>query len=188
MRGYLSGRDYIAVLVTGDKSLQSLDLYGFESFFQNHQNHPSFILKVEVLCMKNTEETHRKEKVPDTEISEDCDELIDISTIEGFNESGEKEVLTLIDTVVFENNRYYMLLPYYETEEEFELANPLNVFIMKKVWDISKSIFSDESYLEDVEDEVLLHKLCEIFKNSASKAARDIAEALLAKSSKHESG
>ena len=88
-------------------------------------------------------------------------EQVKIPVVELFDESGEKIVFELLDTVEHEGDKYTLLTPYYETEEEYDLDEPADVFIMKEV--LSKE--TNEPMLETVEDEALLQTVYGVFKN-----------------------
>ena len=92
---------------------------------------------------------------------ESDDEVVKIPIVELFDESGEKIVFELLDTIEFEDDRYPVLTPYYETAEEYNLYEPANVFIMKEVIDNA----TNEPMLETVEDEVLLQSVYDVFKS-----------------------
>ena len=126
----------------------------------------------------------RQEKMFDTEISEDFrskmkwkgegkkganstqgekpdDAVAKITVVELFDKSGEKIVFELLDTVEFEGNKYCLLTPYYETEEEYDLESPADVFILKEVLDKK----TGEGLLESVEDKDLLQTIYGVFKD-----------------------
>ena len=92
------------------------------------------------------------------------DEVVKIPIVELFDESGEKIVFELLDTIEFEGNKYPVLTPYYETEEEYDLSEPANVFIMKEVF----NNVTNESMLETVEDQYILQSVYDIFKGKHS--------------------
>ena len=73
---------------------------------------------------------------------------------------GNKVVFELLDTIEFEASKYALLTPYYETEEEYDLDNPADVFVMREV----VSDENDEPMLETVEDEKLLQTVYSLFK------------------------
>ena len=69
-------------------------------------------------------------------------------------------VFELLDTIEHEDDKYCLLTPYYETEEEYDLDEPADVFVMKEV----NGENSDEPMLETVEDEDLLQEVYGLFK------------------------
>lgn len=91
--------------------------------------------------------------------SDDETEIVKIPVIELFDDSGDKVVFELLDTIEYDGEKYPLLTPYYETEEEYNLTSPANVFIMKKV--VSDT---GESMMETVEDGDLQQKIYGIFK------------------------
>jgi len=93
--------------------------------------------------------------------TQDEDETVQIPVVELFDESGEKVVFELLDTIEYEGDRYPVLTPYYETEEEYDLGSPANVFIMKEV-----EGDSGDPMLETVEDEALLQNVYSVFKQN----------------------
>jgi len=88
-------------------------------------------------------------------------EQVKIPVVELFDEAGEKVVFELLDTVEYEGAKYTLLTPYYETEEEYDLDEPADVFVMKEV--LAEN--SNEPMLETVEDEALLQTVYGLFKN-----------------------
>ena len=87
------------------------------------------------------------------------EEEVKIPVVELFDENGEKVVFELLDTVEYEGDKYTLLTPYYETEEEYDLDEPADVFVMKEVKNEE-----GEPMLETVEDETLLQTVYGLFK------------------------
>ena len=84
-----------------------------------------------------------------------------IFTIELIDGNDEKEVFEILDTIVFEGDRYTVMIPYYETAEEYAMESSAAVTIMKNIIDKA----TNESLSEAIEDEVLLYRLYDIFKS-----------------------
>ena len=107
---------------------------------------------------KDNEEVGSKpEEKPDGEV-------VKIPVVELFDESGDKVVFQLLDTIEFENDKYNVLTPYYETAEEYDLENPADAFIMKEV--INNA--TNEPMLETVEDQDILQTVYGLFKSKHS--------------------
>jgi len=95
--------------------------------------------------------------------SDDENKTVKIPVVELFDDSGEKIVFELLDTLEYGGEKYSLLTPYYETEEEYNLTSAADVFIMKEVWSNT-----GESMLETVENVELLQKIYSIFKQKHS--------------------
>jgi len=91
---------------------------------------------------------------------QDKQETVTIPVVELFDNDGGKVVFELLDTIECDGDRYTMLTPYWETEDEYALNVPADVFIMREVM----NKYTNEPLLETVEDEPFLKKLYEIFK------------------------
>ncbi|MCL2165081.1 MAG: DUF1292 domain-containing protein [Oscillospiraceae bacterium] len=97
----------------------------------------------------------------DSPASNDSNGKVSIPVVELFDDSGNKVIFELLDTIEFNGSKYTLLTPYYETEEEYDLDDPADVFVMKEV--LSEN--NDEPMLETVEDEELLQTVYSLFKN-----------------------
>jgi len=95
------------------------------------------------------------------EITNPNEELV-IPVVELYDENGEKLLFELLDTVEFEGEKYSLLTPYFEGQEEYEpLDEPADVFVMKEL--IGED---NEPLLETVEDEAILHAVYDLFKSN----------------------
>jgi len=114
---------------------------------------------------KTKEKTHAESKPkanPKTESESEQDEnTVKIPVVELFDENGESIVFELLDTIRYQGDKYTLLTPYYETEEEYDLDNPADVFVMKEVTNEE-----DEPMLETVEDNQLLQTVYSLFKKA----------------------
>ena len=107
-------------------------------------------------------------KAPGEKFDDDDDddgEVVKIPIVELFDESGEKIVFELLDTIEFEGDKYTVLTPYYETAEEYDLESPADAFIMKEVFNNA----TNESMLETVEDQYILQSVYGVFKGKRAK-------------------
>ena len=85
-------------------------------------------------------------------------EMVKVPVVELFDEGGEKVVFELLETIEHEGDKYMLLTQYYETEEEYDLDEPADVFVMKEI------MANGEAMLETVEDDNLLQTVYGKFK------------------------
>jgi len=85
-----------------------------------------------------------------------------IPVVELFDESGEKLLFELLDTIEYKGEKYTLLTPYFDGQDEYELIDehPADVFVMKEI-----SGNDGEPLLETVENEITLQSVYDIFKN-----------------------
>ena len=105
------------------------------------------------------DEPHDEPKTPQNSTENELD-TVKVPVVELYDNSGEKVVFELLDTVEYGGDMYPVLVPYYEKAEEYDLDIPTDVFIMKEVIDED----THESMLEVVECEELLRKIYATFK------------------------
>ena len=119
-------------------------------------------MKIKTLLQKLLGEEPEQNSVRDRlgQPTDDEGDTVTIPVVELFDENGEKLLFELLDTLEYRGEKYSLLTPYFEGQEEYEpLEEPADVFVMKEL-----DGEDGEPLLETVEDEDILCAVYDLFK------------------------